>query len=118
MSNSVIETINKDILEINTSKENSKKFRTLIKKKQLKIAQLLEKKMNLVTKNHYRNIWLSLGMAAFGIPLGVSFGASLGNMGLLGVGLPIGMLIGMAIGKKKDEKAQKEGRQLNIDLRY
>jgi hypothetical protein len=32
-----------------------------------------------------------LGMSAFGIPMGVAFGLSMGNIGLLGIGLPIGM---------------------------
>ena len=59
-----------------------------------------------------------LGMSSFGIPMGVAFGAALGNMGLLGIGLPIGMVIGMPLGTKKDNDAAKKGRQLNFALKY
>ena len=54
------------------------------------------------------------GMSAFGLPLGIVFGASMGNTGLLGIGLPIGMVIGIAVGASMDTKAAKEGRQLNV----
>ena len=71
-----------------------------------------------MTKNHYRNTWLALGMAAFGIPLGVAFGTSSGNMGLIGIGLPIGMVIGMAVGSGMDKKAVESGRQLDLEIKY
>jgi hypothetical protein len=51
-------------------------------------------------------------MSAFGLPLGVAFGAALGNMAFLGIGLPIGMSIGIALGNGMDTKAKNEGRQL------
>ncbi len=57
-------------------------------------------------------------MAAFGIPLGVAFGISIGNMGLLGIGLPIGMVIGMAVGSVMDKKAVESGRQLDLEIKY
>ena len=77
----------------------------------------MEKEHKMVTKNHYRNTWLAQGMAAFGIPLGVAFGTSLGNMAYLGIGLPIGMAIGSAVGKRMDKKALEEGRQLDLELK-
>jgi hypothetical protein len=61
---------------------------------------------------------MAIGMSAFGIPLGVAFGTSLGNMGLLGIGIPIGMVIGMAIGSGMDKKAFEEGRQLDLEMKY
>jgi hypothetical protein len=60
---------------------------------------------------------MAIGMSAFGIPLGVAFGASLGNMGLLGIGIPIGMVFGMAIGSGMDKKAIQEGRQLDLEMK-
>ena len=71
----------------------------------------------MVPKNYYRNMWLALGMSVFGLPIGVAFGASIGNMGLLGVGLPIGMAIGTLVGSQMDKKALKESRQLNIEIK-
>ena len=55
-----------------------------------------------------------LGMSAFGIPMGVLFGLSIGNMGMLGIGLPIGMAIGVGLGSSMDKKAYNEGRQLDF----
>jgi len=60
---------------------------------------------------------LAIGMSAFGIPFGVVFGASLDNMGYLGIGLPIGMAVGMVIGAGMDKKAFEEGRQLDLEYK-
>jgi hypothetical protein len=57
-------------------------------------------------------------MAAFGIPIGVAFGASLGSMAFLAIGIPIGMVIGLAIGSGMDKKAFEEGRQIDLELKY
>ena len=72
--------------------------------------QRMEEKHLLVPKNHYRNKWLALGMAVFGVLLGDAFGASLQNMAILAIGLLIGVVIGMTIGTGMDKKAGEEGR--------
>ena len=90
----------------------------MLLKKQTKIIKSLEKEFKIVTKNYYRKVWVALGMAAFGIPLGVVFGAILGNMAFLGIGLPIGMVIGIAVGSGLDKKALDENRQLDVELKY
>jgi hypothetical protein len=74
--------------------------------------KLLEKELKIVPQNHYQTLWMVLGMSAFGVPLGVAFGAVMGNMALLGIGLPIGMAIGIGVGTGMDTKAKNEGRQL------
>jgi hypothetical protein len=56
-------------------------------------------------------------MTSFGLPLGVAFGISIGNIGLLGLGLPIGMAIGLAVGTSMDKKAAAEGRQLAFEVK-
>ena len=56
-------------------------------------------------------------MTAFGLPIGITFGMLMNNMGLLAIGLPIGMGIGIAAGSGMDKKAREEGRQLNIELK-
>jgi hypothetical protein len=109
-------SINKDIDEINAPSPSIRVLKTLIRKKQLTIIQLLEKELKLVCKNHYRNTWLALGMTVFGLPLGVVFGSLMDNMALLSIGLPIGMGIGIAIGTSLDKKASDEGRQLDIEM--
>jgi hypothetical protein len=80
---------------------------------QAAIIKLLEQELQLVPQNHYQLQWLILGMAAFGIPLGIAFGIALGNLAFLGIGLPIGMGLGIAVGTLKDKKALEEGRQLD-----
>ncbi|WP_339879944.1 hypothetical protein [uncultured Algoriphagus sp.] len=84
-----------------------------IKSAQAGIIKLLDQELKLVPQNHYQLQWLVLGMATFGVPLGVVFGIALGNLAFLGIGLPIGMAIGIAIGTSKDKQAQDEGRQLD-----
>lgn len=113
----IIVSINRDLEELNSTLLTESMLRKLIKQKQLKIINLLEKELKIVPKNHYRNLWLVLGMSAFGLPMGVVIGSSIGNMGLLGIGLPIGMVIGLAVGAEMDKKALKEGRQLNVEIK-
>lgn len=115
---STVDFINKEIDEINlfngTERENLK----LIRKKQAVMLQTLEKDLKLVTKNHYQNLWLVLGMSAFGLPIGAAIGLSLHNIGLLGIGLPIGMGIGLLVGSTLDKKAKAAGKQLDVVLKY
>jgi len=112
----IITAINNDIEQLNAISDTEKTLRKKVSKAQRNLIHLLEKELKLVVKNHYRNLWLALGMSAFGVPLGVAFGAVLDNMGLLGIGLPIGMAIGMAIGTTMDKKAFEEGRQLDLEI--
>lgn len=118
LPNEIVSAINSDIEEINSFTESAKKFRRLIRKTQSKISRLIEKELKLVTKNHYRNTWLAIGMSVFGIPLGVVFGTIFGNMGFIGIGLPIGLVIGMVIGARMDKKAFEEGIQLDLEIKY
>jgi hypothetical protein len=115
---SIIERVNQDIEELNTKSFTANDFRKLIKQKQTKIIKQLEKELKIVPKNYYRNIWLAVGMSVFGLPIGVAFGVSIGNMGLLAIGLPIGMAIGILVGSRMDKKAFEENRQLDIEIKY
>lgn len=114
----IVNSINNGIDQINSVSESEKELRKQLRKTQSGILKLIEKELKLVTKNHYRKTWMTVGMAAFGIPLGVAFGISIGNMGLLGIGLPIGMVIGMAVGSGMDKKAFKSGNQLDLEIKY
>jgi len=114
----IINAINNEIKHLNSIPESGKVLKKEIKKSQSRILKLIEKELKLVTKNHYRNTWMPLGMAAFGIPIGVVFGASLGNMAFLGIGLPLGMVMGLALGSGMDKKAFDAGNQLQIEITY
>jgi len=114
----IAHTINHDIEEINSFSGSNKGLLKQFRKSQSNILELIEKELKLVPRNYYRNRWLAIGMAAFGIPFGAAFGASLGNMAFLGIGIPIGMAVGMAIGAGMDKKAFEEGRQLDMEVNY
>jgi len=114
---SVVEFVNLNIDEVNTFEGENKLLLRHLRKTVDNILKHLEKEVKLVTKNHYRRLWLVLGLSVFGISFGVALGASLGNMGLIGVGLPIGMAIGIAVGTAKDKEAFKKGNQLDVEIR-
>ncbi len=116
LPDTMIVSINKEIEALNFNTDLGKEFKKQIKKKQCNILKSLEKEHKIVAKNHYRNLWMAVGMAAFGLPFGVAFGSILGNMAFLGIGLPIGMVIGMAVGTGMDKKAFEEGRQLRFKI--
>jgi len=112
----VVQSINTNIDLINPALETEEQWRKQLRKTQSDILRLIEKELKLVPKNHYRNIWLALGIAAFGVPLGVAFGASLGNMAFMGIGMAMGIPVGLAIGTGLDKKAADEGRQLDVEV--
>lgn len=112
----IVLMINKEIETINNFSGSDKELLKLLRTTLSKIITLIEKELKIVAKNYYRSLWLSLGMAAFGVPMGVAIGASSGNMAFLGIGIPIGILIGLAIGSRMDKKALDEGLQLDLEL--
>lgn len=116
LSKDTIDHINKGIDEINAFDASNVAMKRKIRQVRYTILRLLEKNHKLVVKSHYRNLWMSIGLGAFGTPIGVALGFSQGNMGLIGIGLPVGMVIGIAIGARMDIKAKVEGRQLDIEV--
>ncbi len=112
----VVQSINTNIDLINPALETEEQWRKQLRKTQSDILRLIEKELKLVPKNHSRNIWLALGIPAFGVPLGVAFGASLGNMAFMGIGMAMGIPVGLAIGTGLDKKAADEGRQLDVEV--
>ncbi|HKK73911.1 MAG TPA: hypothetical protein VJ953_02465 [Saprospiraceae bacterium] len=115
LPDALIQQINGYIDTANQEKGEPKDLRKTIKKQYSAIVKLIEKEMNLVPKNYYRNMWVGLGMTVFGMPIGLALGSAVGNIGFLAIGLPIGMVIGIAIGTEKDKKAANEGRQLDLE---
>lgn len=118
LSDEIKGSINQEILSLNSIADTDKHFAKSVKEKESTIIRLVEKELKIVPKNYYRKLWLVLGMTVFGLPLGVVMGSSIGNMGLLGMGLPIGLGIGIAVGSSLDKKAFNEGRQLDFEVKY
>lgn len=110
-------TIDQAIDEINAIADTDRLLIKKVKEKQNAIIKLLEKQHKIVPKNYYRNLWMVVGMSAFGLPIGVAFGMSIGNIAMLGIGMPIGMAIGIGVGSSMDKKALEEGRQLDFEVK-
>jgi len=100
------ELINADIDSINSFEGNDKELRKHIKKVRTKTLKLVEKELELVAINHYRDLWMAIGIA-----LGIALSASFDNNGL---GLIIGLVVGITLGSNMDKKAAKNGKQLNL----
>lgn len=118
LSDEVVQSINREIEELNSGTLNGPSLEKFAKQKQTNIVKLVEKHHKIVPKNYYRNLWLAIGMSAIGIPLGMLYGLLMGNMALFAIGLPIGLGIGVTIGSNMDKKAATEGRQLDIELKH
>ncbi len=110
--------INSQIQELNEFPCGNVAYYKIVKQKQSLILQKLEKELKMVPKNYYMNLWLALGIGAFGMPIGVVIGSISGNMGLLSIGLPFGVAIGIALGSYLDKKAKESGNQLEIEMKY
>lgn len=111
-----VKAINAEIEKISIENDSEKVVLGQIKKIKSRIIKHVNKELKLVTKNYYRNTWMAVGMAAFGVPIGTALGASIGNMAFVGSGLAIGLAMGLAIGVGMDKKASEEGRQLDVEM--
>lgn len=112
----IVASTNEDLGILNQMDDSDKKWYKEMKKTRYRIVQRIYNKLKLVPKNYYRNQWMVLGMTVFGLPLGLVFSFAIGNIAFLPIGLPIGMPIGMAVGANLDQKAAKEGRQLDAEI--
>lgn len=111
------EKINRETAVINSTNLRDKDLYKLLKQKQNDIIKILEKEHKIVPKNYYRNLWMAVGMGAFGLPIGVAFGLLMHNIALLTIGLPIGLGVGVLVGSSLDKKAEAEGRQLDVEIK-
>ena len=102
------------VQQLNAVASDDRDFPKLTSRTYRRILNLLASQLQLVPPNYYRNLWIGLGMSAIGIPIGTALGVSLGNMAFLGTGIPMGMAFGIAIGTRMDQKAAREGRQLEL----
>lgn len=105
--------INEEILLINSIKKD-KVFPRQISKSKHKILLQLQRKLKIIKKDYHKNMWLSLGMSSFGLPIGLAFSLILDNFVFLAIGLPIGMMIGLIVGTNLDKKAKDANLVLNI----
>ncbi|WP_353148769.1 hypothetical protein [Flavobacterium sp.] len=112
-----VDLINQEIEQLNSIAGIDIYFLKATKEKENIVIKLVEKKHKIVPKNYYKKLWMILGMSVFGVPMGVAFGLSIGNLGMLGISLPIGMAIGVGVGSYMDKNAFNEGRQLDFEVK-
>ena len=112
-----VDLINQEIEQLNSIAGIDIYFLKATKEKENIVIKLVEKKHKIVPKNYYKKLWMILGMSVFGVPMGVAFGLSIGNLGMLGISLPIGMAIGVGVGSNMDKNAFNEGRQLDFEVK-
>jgi len=117
LPSSTLIQINQEIQELNDFSGSNKALGVAMNKKRNRMLQSLSRDLKLVPKNHYRNVWLAMGMMIFGVPFGMALGTVLGNLALFPIGLPLGLILGIMIGTSLDKKAYETGRQLDIVLK-
>ncbi|GAA5088919.1 hypothetical protein GCM10023210_13080 [Chryseobacterium ginsengisoli] len=113
-----VQYINHIVEQINSSTLKDKPLLELLEEKQNYIVKFLEKKYDIVPRNHFRNMWISLGALIFGLPVGVLLIYIFDQTGFLVLGLLAGAGIGTLVSISMDTKALREGKQLNIELKY
>lgn len=111
----IVDSINKHLRGGDSS--SGKELGKQIRKAQSAILKLIEKDLKLVPMNHYRDTWLAIGVA-LGVAFGSVFGSTTGNISLLGLGIPLGLAIGIAIGTELDKTAKRDGKQLDVEIKY
>ncbi len=112
----VVVDLNIEISRLNEVLDDHRKLYFYINLVKKKLLKSILKDLEIVPKNYYRNLWLALGMSAFGIPLGVAFSSVLDNTAFIAIGLPIGMVVGIALGTHMDKNAMLENRQLDLEI--
>lgn len=113
----VIFDINLQISRLNAVDDNHNKLNFYFKLVRRKVLKKLSDDLDLVPKNYYRNLWLSLGSIVFGLPLGVIFSILLNNTTFIAIGLPFGLLLGIVVGLEMDRKAIENNNQLELKLK-
>jgi len=120
----IIESINQDIEDINSMSSTGNELRKSVKQKHTKIMSLLEKELKIVPRQHYLNQMLVVvsTVAVFLSLILQMFMEQMMSMGIIGavgvliiaIGIIIFVPIGIGIGSRKDKKAFKEGKQLDL----
>lgn len=107
--------VSREVETLNGHEGTEKAFARQLQKAWNAVLKVVREGPGWVPRNYHRNTWMALGLAVFGVPLGVTFGLSLGSMAFLGIGFPIGLAIGLALGAGLDQKAAEQGKQLDVD---
>lgn len=112
LSPEVVHKIEQEIALLNSWDGSARSYLKEVEKTKHKTLKILHRDLGLVHKNYYSGLWLSLGMACFGLPLGIIIFFVSDNAAFLGVGLPLGMVLGIGIGTYLDRRAREDNKVL------
>lgn len=113
---SLIEKLNLLIDVNNQMHDDEEMYRKSLNKIVRDTVKLVEKEAKIVPLNFYTNNWLIIG-TTFGVTLGSILSNLNDEIAFLGLFIAIGLSLGYGYGKSLDNKAIKEGRQINVDLK-
>jgi len=107
--------INSEIKLLNLFTGSDKDMIKHLKSANTRILSFIEKELELVKKHHYQNKWMVFGMAG-GVFLSYLFKAIdySATWNSIGFAISMGLIAGLLAGKNRDEKAKKDGKQLDI----
>ncbi len=112
----VIVSLNSELEMLHSFSGGEKQFFKKLKNTKTVLLKILYKEVSVVPKNHYRNLWIAIGLFAIGIPMGIFLSHFLDNSIYMGLGISIGSAIGLIIGSNLDKQAEVEGRQIAIRI--
>lgn len=110
----VQQKINQELNRFTSFEGNEKKVRKELRYSFHRIKKWVVKDLKLVPIDHYKNLWMALGISLFGVPFGATWMSISGNAAYFAIGIPLGMVIGLSIGINLDKKAERNGLQLDF----
>ncbi|SDS46735.1 hypothetical protein SAMN04487764_2285 [Gillisia sp. Hel1_33_143] len=103
--------INYQIDKVNSCAiDNSIKIQNLLDMTYHSILHIIKTDLGIIPKNYYRDLYTTLGMTIFGLPLGLLLTATLDNSINLVFGVVFGLIFGVILGTRKDKIAQQENK--------
>lgn len=106
----ILNTINEAIKFLNSFSGTKKELTKTFNKKYKSILTLVKKELKLVPKNHYKTLWMVMGMS-----FGVVFSVILHDSGNIAIGIGLGTFLGIIVGTNLDKNAKEAGNQLEME---
>ena len=111
-------SINEHIALINSFNGTEKELIQMLKKTYTNVLTFIDEQLELVPKHHFRALWILYASLAAAVLSSVFHSSGFMSIGALAsVFLPISVLIGIFVGTYLDNRAKKEGRQIELELK-